>query len=292
MLTGYHVDSSDLTAVLSTCGDASVPVRLPDIGMLTTEAGQESWDGPVISAAGGRYRLCWCAASVDSCSRLEDFVVDAGELFVIGPRPLQQHRTCVSGQGCALHNIASQEFVPFEGSSILILDTCGVPHWPQEPVLSDRLAVVSASGTQMDWIAANLAMPAGQYRMCWCSGEGCSVMESFNIDMGALMMLGPGPLKQSRTCISGQVCSLTMSGLGLTVGDRITVLATCADSDPVPGFLDGGRAQLVVTGGFDPSQSGATWARVSWGQPTSESRISPALKTVMRDRGWGRCRMD
>ena len=280
-LLGYHVEASDLTAVLSTCGDASVPIRLPSSGRLqTTLAGQDSWDGPVISASGGRYCLCWCAASSFSCSRLENYVLDAGELFLIGPSALEQHRTCVTGQGCALHDIAIIEFLPFDTSSIMILDTCGVAHWPQESTPSGRLAVVSASGTQMNW-DANLVMPAGQYRMCWCSspGHSCSVMESFKVDMGELMMLGPGPLEQSATCISGHVCSLTMSGLGLSVRDQVIVLATCSNSDPVPGFLDGGLSSRIQSGGSNTRGDAGTWAYVNWGQPQSGVRISPALKT-------------
>jgi hypothetical protein len=37
-----------------------------------------------VSAQGGIYRLCWCAAGY-SCEKPEDFVVDFGELNLVGP---------------------------------------------------------------------------------------------------------------------------------------------------------------------------------------------------------------
>ena len=72
---------------------------------------------PVVTAAGGQYRLCWCAAGF-RCSATEDFRVDMGEMQIVGPGVIpdpsgtpnhmgglhmweNQDRTCVSGQTSA-----------------------------------------------------------------------------------------------------------------------------------------------------------------------------------------------
>ena len=46
--------------------------------------------------------------------------------------------------------------------------------------------------------------------MCWCAIEGtggpCSSGEDYSIDVGEMLVLGP--VRQDRTCISGQACHL------------------------------------------------------------------------------------
>eukprot|EP00972_Heterocapsa_arctica_P094763 13974225-Heterocapsa_arctica.AAC.1 len=46
-----------------------------------------------VTAQGGVYRLCWCAAG-QACSFSEDASIDFGQLMLLGPRPLMQDRTC------------------------------------------------------------------------------------------------------------------------------------------------------------------------------------------------------
>lgn len=78
--------------------------------------------GAPLTAAAGRYRLCWCPAS-SPCALAADFALDVGALSVRGPAPLEQARTCVSGRACAfqvggLHVAA--------GDRMQVLDTCGL----------------------------------------------------------------------------------------------------------------------------------------------------------------------
>ena len=46
----------------------------------------------VVTAPGGQYRLCWCAAGF-RCSAAEDFKVDFGEMQIIGPGVITQPTT-------------------------------------------------------------------------------------------------------------------------------------------------------------------------------------------------------
>ena len=122
-----------------------------------------SWGSTPITAEGGQYRLCWCAdrtrnitrpingtnnpnitfeleeKDLHACRETEHFRVDFGGLYLVGPTPLYQDRTCVSGQSCELqailgHSLTSSlrrlqgtTLVDYPGDRFLILDTCGAP---------------------------------------------------------------------------------------------------------------------------------------------------------------------
>lgn len=96
---------------------------------------------------GGRtplLRLCWCASRPGvPCSTSEAFRVDVGAVSLIGPR-LQQHRTCVSGQTCAVESLLGEELGPMD--ALQILDTCGIDGFPARLPLSGR-AVHSGRGS-------------------------------------------------------------------------------------------------------------------------------------------------
>ena len=63
-------------------------------------------DEVVVTAAGGRYRLCWCGAATGfRCTVPEDFLVDAGELHLLGPEVRTGASTCVSGQTCLVEDV-------------------------------------------------------------------------------------------------------------------------------------------------------------------------------------------
>ena len=92
-----------------------------------------------------------------------------------------------------------------QGDSLLLLDTCGL----SPEVLSSEVAI---NDTAMDAIATfstygrslSIITSAGAYRLCWCSrGFDCSLPQAFAVDMGAITILGPTPLMQSRTCVAG-----------------------------------------------------------------------------------------
>ena len=57
------------------------------------------------------------------CVQSAAFRVDAGSLVLVGPAPLEQHRTCVSGQTCSLDGLSGYHLS--ESDSFLVLDTCG-----------------------------------------------------------------------------------------------------------------------------------------------------------------------
>ena len=59
----------------------------------------------------------------------------------------------------------------FEGSALLLLDTCAVAAAFPELELAGRFATVSASGSVHTWQSGHMVMPGGRYRLCWCAGE-------------------------------------------------------------------------------------------------------------------------
>lgn len=72
--------------VMDTCGGSAIIPRWP-----TASATIFSHRPDAVSAAGGQYRLCWCAAEV-GCSLSAHYRTDFGELVLVGPAPLAQDR--------------------------------------------------------------------------------------------------------------------------------------------------------------------------------------------------------
>jgi hypothetical protein len=62
-------------------------------------------------------------------------VIDLGPLILIGPSPLFQDRTCVSGQTCLLDGINGQGLTDNDG--FMVLDTCGIAPEPERYTLAD-----------------------------------------------------------------------------------------------------------------------------------------------------------
>eukprot|EP00973_Karenia_brevis_P047327 6570149-Karenia_brevis.AAC.1 len=67
-----------------------------------------------------------------------------GGLTVIGPSPLQQRRTCISGQTCKLDGILGQDLS--SSDRYMVLDTCGqiglVHRFAQVPVMMVMMTVM------------------------------------------------------------------------------------------------------------------------------------------------------
>jgi hypothetical protein len=133
-LRGVALDSGDAVHVLDTCGASAELNGMPNGGRLTTtqSGAAYSFGSTKLTAAGGVYRLCWCA-SVDEggCTEPTSFSLDAGTLTVIGPaltgladatnfynrseignstlRPRPGiERTCVAGQTCRVQHVYGQ----------------------------------------------------------------------------------------------------------------------------------------------------------------------------------------
>ncbi len=211
-----------------------------------------------VTASGGNYRMCWCAAGFN-CTDVSDFRMDLGSLQLQGPSPLQQDRTCTSGQSCKLESIFGESLS--DDDVIMIRDTCGfipaspddvLPRFPNDGIVN----TVMTKGEAFTWMHENsssrfmfITAASGYYRLCWCrpsvstSGPSCSLAEHFATDLGELMLLGPSPLQQDRTCISGMPCSVAnISGLELQYGDTLHILSTCGmfETRAVPGIPQDG----------------------------------------------------
>ncbi|CAE7364548.1 agaA33 [Symbiodinium sp. CCMP2592] len=205
-ITGFHLDENRLV-VLETCGSERGVLRIPNSGLALASGGAATWGPLPLTAAGGQYRLCWCADLVmkpinesnhtsRGCGIFSDYTYDIGSLSILGPMPLVQSRTCVSGHNCQLDG--------FTGHGLSNLDKLLVnpPPWCQD----------------------------GAWRQFCTHHAG-----DFAVDMGAMWLLGR---LQDRTCISGQTCSssgmVATTGGGVFVSGRIHVLDTCG----LVGFLE------------------------------------------------------
>ena len=237
----YGTLAADSLALMDTCGvslDNLLETFSPSVSVTSFPGnGFNAWSAEVKigswAAPGGSYRLCWCGRS--DCQRLSEFTVDLGRLDLVGLYPLQQDRTCISGEACMLADLSGHLV---SKSIVLVLDTCALD---RATLLrsSDEASISAASGAFVSWTMLPSA-PGGTYRLCWCSEwqGGCSV-ENALVDVGQLTLLGPAPLYQHRTCISGLSCEL--AGFTGTLNGYLWVLDTCGT--------------LAFGGGFDERQS-------------------------------------
>ena len=241
-ILGVDHEEKTLAMALETCGVAqTIPGWAWSGSAISTENGTEfSWGTEPVTASGGQYRLCWCAGA---CHTAEDFLIDFGSMLLLGHKE-RVSRTCVSGQRCSIR-------MESEGTELVILDTCGVAsqllHFPAISVLANE------SYVSFGWVTAS----AGQFRICWCASDmSCDNAEQFRSDAGSLILLGPTPLEQDRTCVAGQSCRIEgLTGIGLdTTFGTFTLLDTCGTSQldswasplpqPLPQVASGGSVKF------------------------------------------------
>ena len=242
-IEGLHLTAHDRVAVLDTCGDQALPLLLGHLANAPYST-SVTWDSDFLVASGGVYQLCWCSG-VFGCSLAEDFQVQAGALTLIGPAPMEQHRTCVSGQHCILEGF--DVVLPTNSDSVIVLQTCGEVSSGQEPSMSRAVTDLGANGSRIDFGDAFFTASGGEYRLCWCSGNfGCSVPGDFRVQLGLLKIMGMAPLNQDRTCISGQTCVVHgLQGEGLSTSARVMVLNSCGTVSPASNLVLNGVAEAV-----------------------------------------------
>ncbi|CAE7619252.1 agaA33 [Symbiodinium sp. CCMP2592] len=208
--------------VLDTCGTFSLPARLAPAG---DSDGSDLLLSEHVSSAGGMHRLCWCG--MPPCEKATHFNVDAGHLLLLGPSPLQQQMTCVSGQSCIVQ-LSSSTMTAMETSmhtSVYLYDAC--------PATTLVNAAAAIAGPLQQSAPVLLTAAGGVYRMCWCSalhGNVCAPSD-YIVDAGQLLLIGPSPHSQTRTCIGGLACRFhDFDGLYLQPEDRLLLLDTCGQS--------------------------------------------------------------
>jgi hypothetical protein len=291
-LTGQHLSDSDRIFILGTCGIKSMIPRMTSVGTRFTvfSSGSNILSTIEPTAAGGTYRLCWCAGVASQCTLASEFRVDAGALTLVGVAPLRQHRTCVSGQTCSLRGFTG--FVSKQ-DRFLALDTCGIATSlarqstfmaPQAenrvtcnataPIdeFNNSLCVPTGNTTwtTLEWQSMSSAA-GGQYRLCWCTGIMCSSSEAYRVDAGQFTLIGVSPLLQRRTCISGWTCQFDgIVGHGLSSGDVFEILDTCGYESVISRNLGIGTVRkdssegVTVTWGSNVVTSPGGQYRMCW----------------------------
>ena len=293
-LTGagaYHLTPEDQLLIQDTCGarDGLLPrvARNPiaaQTALVFSSGVIFSWS-TAPSTAGGSYRMCWCAAGF-ACSSADHFRVDAGELFILGPAPLAQDRTCVSGRSCSVEGL--QVFPPGSHSSrslqlnmslsVMALDTCGTFSLPP------RLAPASEASDRHGLLLSDQVSSAGGvYRLCWCGLPPCEKATDFRVDVGQLTLLGPSPLQQQMTCVSGQSCSLHVSSSTIP---EVEMLAHASmylfDSCPPtssPSPVAGAQAPLRQSSPVVLTAAGGVY-RICWCSAVDQRLCAPTDYTV------------
>ena len=242
---GEGLQVGDAWQVSSSCGSTAVLPGLPSTGYtLSVSSGSVSWGSMKISSSGGQYKLCWCSASFP-CAQGDDFRLEVGTLDVVGPAPLSQDRTCISGTTCLSLGLTGH-FID-STTYFAILATCG----KLEARGINEIEVVR-------WGRGVLTAPGGKYRLCWCMPvetpwsnsstnvtDGCRQWTQFETDAGSLQVIGPAPWDQRQTCISGQSCKLEVGGVTTMLTSRVLLLETCGVGMQLPGTYFGPEAFLA-----------------------------------------------
>ena len=206
-----------------------------------------------IDASQAGYWLCWCAAA-NTCSDPAAHAVYAGRLSILGPST-NQERSCAVGQACAVTGILGAGMGP--GDLLRILSDCGrgasILGFPGGGVLN------SSDGSNFAFLAADttlLSVP-GIFRMCFCrssSIETCEASSGFIARVG--LMTASGPFSRATTCALGSSCSIALSGVSLSAGDRLWVaLGTCGEAVAIG---DKGYAALANPLMVEDSANGLT----------------------------------
>ena len=179
---------------------------------------------------------------------------------IIGPAPLEQAHTCVSGRTCTIERLSGHSI--HSGFSIAVMDTCGV--------VSSAHGLPGASQAQFAGLTlaadfGEVVAAGGTYRLCWCMSASCSP-DAFRIDAGQLDLVGVLP-EQHRTCIAGRNCAVDgILGHQLSGDDFLLILGTCGRADSLLPF----SAQQVVLGG---GSARATWSSVPLAAYGGEYRL-------------------
>ena len=251
MIGRFPPDEQGYVLVLDTCGKSNAIVR---------GFGAEISSSTEISAPGGQYRMCWCRSEGENknrtdliftslstfrCEKTEDFLVDMGGLYLLGPSEGSVARTCISGMSCSF-NLDDFELRHELNttSSVFILDTCGHAGGPGGPdVARSRMSPMSRISGTLTW--STLTAPGGFYKLCWCglgvsnsnssNSLSCDLPQDHLVDAGSLLFIGPTLdffTPQRRTCVSGQACRV--KGISGHPSDTILILATCGRNLNLP----------------------------------------------------------
>ena len=153
------------------------------------------------SSAGGQYRMCWCPYGYQ-CNDPTDFRMDFGDMTLVGPAPLNQHKTCVAGQPCELKPLTG---IFLQNNDLVhILETCGsyvnvskfdhyssadsglhLPRFPSNNGVQSLSEGATNNGESISWGSVPITAMGGRYRMCWCAaGYSCSAAPEFRVDFG------------------------------------------------------------------------------------------------------------
>ena len=180
-----------------------------------------------LSSPGGSYRLCWCD---ERCDLPENFRVDFGSMQILGPKTLDQHRTCISGQSCQLDIF---ETFRSEMSKVLVLETCAQPSvvagWGSLTARNVGHDTSTSLGSLGTFESVRISAAGGRYEMCWChlASESCTKPEDFHVGVGTVTVVGPSSLSQEQTCTSGQMCQIHGTFSYTNSQDRLLLASTC-----------------------------------------------------------------
>ena len=161
-------------------------------------------------------------------------MTDLGRLELVGISPYPQHRTCVTGQTCEFDGMTGLYLT--DQDVYLVADTCGTTSGvPRFLGSSSFSTAVTNSGRTVSFGSVPVTAAGGHFMLCWCSGtlgnstlgNGCSTFENFQVTAGTLSLLGPAPLLQDKTCISGHTCSFEITSHLPHEGNSFLVLDTC-----------------------------------------------------------------
>ena len=173
---------------------------------------------------GSGYRLCW-ASSPTSTPPLKtntDYSIDAGLFTLNGP--VQSNHQCVLTQACQITLTGSGFSLGSHG--LLLLEagaSCGTTTTAATATGSAWTNPATASVDTFAFGTSTAGTPSTSYVICWAFQPSTST--DYNVYVGTFQLGGPNVITGS-SCVKGENCIITLTGIGFANTNKILVVDT------------------------------------------------------------------
>ncbi|CAK9061613.1 unnamed protein product [Durusdinium trenchii] len=210
---------------------------------------------------GSGYRVCWSSSPTQTPpSKVNaDYSIDAGLFTLNGP--VQTNHQCVLTQPCEI-TLTGSGLSTIGTHGLLLLEegaSCGQAADLVNASGASWTNPAAASGTSLDTFVFDTStqgVPLSSYVICWAFGPTTPL--DYNVYVGTFELGGPDLLYGS-TCVKGESCVITLTGIAFASTNKILVVDTgseCGSSAVPATFSPMEVEKLVQDGTFTEYQLG------------------------------------
>lgn len=206
---------------------------------------------------GDGYRVCWSSSpsSTPPLKTNADYAIDAGLFTLHGP--VQSNHECVLTLPCEITLTGSGFSLGSHG--LLLLEegaSCGTTTTVADATGSSWTNPANASVDTFSFGTSTQGVASSSYIICWAFQP--SNHSDYNVYVGTFQLGGPNVLSGS-SCVKGENCIITLTGIGFANTNKILVIDTsssCGASAVAATFSPMTVETLVQDGTFTEYQFG------------------------------------